>query len=139
MSPRQDELCRKVGFWQLYYILRFKRNVLSYRVSAALAFYWSFIPALDVLTLIISQHFANQITPVTYFYINNAVYFFGVDIYNILLFCKLSCSDLPSRQQNQGKPKFLVIRDRNMEPRHSEAAQKLTKNNLANVGLKINI
>ena len=116
-------------FTKLYYLLRFKRNVLSYKLSAILAFYWSFIPAFDVFTLLISQHFAHQISPVTNFYINNALYFVGVDIYNICLFCSLSCIDIPSRKQNHRKPYFFVIRDRNMEPRHSEATEEKQNQN----------
>ena len=66
------------------------------KVNQAQTLWWNFFTALDVLLLLLYSQLRDDLSPKAVFYINNIIWFLGLDIFHLYLTLKLWMRDMPS-------------------------------------------
>ena len=72
---------------------------------------------LDVLLLLFYSHLKDDLSPKAVFYINNIIWFLGLDIYHLYLTVKLWMRDTPSLKDVQREIAFYPRKPSILEPR----------------------
>ena len=86
--------------------------------------WWNVFTVLDVLLLLIY----NQLGPRAVFFVNNVIWFLGLDLYHLYFTIALWTSDVPSIKEVPQKIPFYPLKPTNLEPRRP----KLENNDTAN-------
>ena len=73
----------------------------SFKVNQANTLWWNCFSVLDVLLLLFYSQLKDDLSPKAVFYINNIIWFLGLDIYHLYLTVKLWMRDTPSLKDVQ--------------------------------------
>ena len=90
--------------------------------------WWNIFTVLDVLLLLIYNQLRNQLGPQAVFYVNNLIWFLGLDLYHLYFTVALWTQDVPSIKEVPQKIPFYPLKPTNLEPRRP----KLENNDTAN-------
>ena len=89
----------------------------SFKVNQANTLWWNGFSVLDVLLLLFYSHLKDDLSPKAVFYINNIIWFLGLDIYHLYLTVKLWIRDTPSLKDVQREIAFYPREPGILEPR----------------------
>ena len=89
----------------------------SFKVNQANTLWWNGFSVLDVLLLLFYSHLKDDLSPKAVFYINNIIWFLGLDIYHLYLTVKLWMRDMPSIKDVQREIAFYPRKPGILEPR----------------------
>ena len=89
----------------------------SLKVNQANTLWWNGFSVLDVLLLLFYSHLKDDLSPKAVFYINNIIWFLGLDIYHLYLTVKLWMRDTPSLKDVQREIDFYPRKPSILEPR----------------------
>ena len=89
----------------------------SLKVNQANTLWWNGFSVLDVLLLLFYSHLKDDLSPKAVFYINNIIWFLGLDIYHLYLTVKLWMRDTPSLKDVQREIAFYPRKPSILEPR----------------------
>ena len=89
----------------------------SFKVNQANTLWWNGFSVLDVLLLLFYSHLKDDLSPKAVFYINNIIWFLGLDIYHLYLTVKLWMRDTPSLKDVQREIAFYPRKPSILEPR----------------------
>ena len=78
--------------------------------------WWNLFSVLDVLLLLFYSQLRDDLSPKAVFYINNIIWFLGLDIYHLYLTVKLWMNDMPSLKEVPPEITFYPRKPR-LEPR----------------------
>ena len=84
--------------------------------------WWNIFTVLDVLLLFIYNHL--QLGPKAVFFINNVIWFLGLDIYHLYFTLALWLHDVPSIRETPRRIIFYQLRPSELEPRRPEFEHK---------------
>ena len=87
------------------------------KVNQAQTLWWNFFTALDVLLLLLYSQLRDDLSPKAVFYINNIIWFLGLDIFHLYLTLKLWMRDMPSLKEVQQEIVFYRRKPSTLEPR----------------------
>ena len=87
------------------------------KVNQAQTLWWNFFTALDVLLLLLYSQLRDDLSPKAVFYINNIIWFLGLDIFHLYLTVKLWMRDTPSLKDVQREIDFYPRKPSILEPR----------------------
>ena len=87
------------------------------KVNQAITLWWHCFSVLDVLLLLFYSHLKDDLSPKAVFYINNIIWFLGLDIYHLYLTVKLWMRDTPSLKDVQREITFYPRKPSILEPR----------------------
>ena len=90
--------------------------------------WWNIFTVLDVLMLLIYNQLRSQLGPQAVFYVNNLIWFLGLDLYHLYFTCAFWTQDVPSIKEVPQKIPFYPLKPTNLEPRRP----KLENNDTAN-------
>ena len=86
-------------------------------MNQANTLWWNCFSVLDVLLLLFYSQLKDDLSPKAVFYINNIIWFFGLDIYHLYLTVKLWIRDTPSLKDVQREIAFYPREPGILEPR----------------------
>ena len=86
-------------------------------MNQAQTLWWNFFTALDVLLLLFYSQLRDDLSPKAVFYINNIIWFLGLDIFHLYLTLKLWMRDMPSLKEVQQEIVFYRRKPSTLEPR----------------------
>ena len=86
-------------------------------MNQAQTLWWNFFTALDVLLLLLYSQLRDDLSPKAVFYINNIIWFLGLDIFHLYLTLKLLMRDMPSLKEVQREIVFYPRKPSILEPR----------------------
>ena len=86
-------------------------------MNQAITLWWHCFSVLDVLLLLFYSHLKDDMSPKAVFYINNIIWFLGLDIYHLYLTVKLWMRDTPSLKDVQREIAFYPRKPSILEPR----------------------
>ena len=86
-------------------------------MNQAQTLWWNFFTALDVLLLLLYSQLRDDLSPKAVFYINNIIWFLGLDIFHLYLTLKLLMRDMPSLKEVQQEIVFYRRKPSTLEPR----------------------
>ena len=86
-------------------------------MNQANTLWWNGFSVLDVLLLLFYSHLKDDLSPKAVFYINNIIWFLGLDIYHLYLTVKLWMRDTPSLKDVQREIAFYPRKPSILEPR----------------------
>ena len=86
-------------------------------MNQANTLWWNGFSVLDVLLLLFYSHLKDDLSPKAVFYINNIIWFLGLDIYHLYLTVKLWLRDVPSIKDVQREIAFYPREPSILEPR----------------------
>ena len=89
--------------------------------------WWNVFTVLDVLLLLIY----NQLGPRAVFYVNNVIWFLGLDLYHLYFTIALWTSDIPSIKELPQEIVFYPLKPTKLEPRRPKLEHKETSNSNA--------
>ena len=89
----------------------------SFKVNQANTLWWNCFSVLDVLLLLFYSHLKDDLSPKAVFYINNIIWFLGLDIYHLCLTVKLWMRDTPSLKEVPREIVFYPRKPSTLEPR----------------------
>ena len=89
----------------------------SFKVNQANTLWWNGFSVLDVLLLLFYSHLKDDLSPKAVFYINNIIWFLGLDIFHLYLTLKLLMRDMPSLKEVQQEIVFYRRKPSTLEPR----------------------
>ena len=87
------------------------------KVNQAQTLWWNFFTALDVLLLLLYSQLRGDLSPKAVFYINNIIWFLGLDIFHLYLTVKLWVKDMPSLKDVPREIVFYPRKPSILEPR----------------------
>ena len=61
--------------------------------------WWNFFTVLDVMLLVIYRQLREDLSPKAVFYINNVIWFFGLDLYHLYFTIYLWMKDVPTLKE----------------------------------------
>ena len=79
--------------------------------------WWNIFTVVDVLLLLIYDQYKTQLGPETVFYINNVIWFLGLDLYHLYFALALWTYDVPTIKEVPQKIPFYPLQPTNLEPR----------------------
>ena len=86
-------------------------------MNQAITLWWHCFSVLDVLLLLFYSQLKDDMSPKAVFYINNIIWFLGLDIYHLYLTVKLWMRDMPSIKDVQREIAFYPRKPSILEPR----------------------
>ena len=86
-------------------------------MNQAQTLWWNFFTALDVLLLLLYSQLRGDLSPKAVFYINNIIWFLGLDIFHLYLTVKLWVKDMPSLKDVPREIVFYPRKPSILEPR----------------------
>ena len=86
-------------------------------MNQAITLWWHCFSVLDVLLLLFYSQLKDDMSPKAVFYINNIIWFLGLDIYHLYLTVKLWTRDMPSIKDVQREIAFYPRKPSILEPR----------------------
>ena len=86
--------------------------------------WWNIFTVLDVLLLFIYNQLSGQLGPKAVFFINNVIWFLGLDIYHLYFTLALWLHDVPSIRETPRRIIFYQLRPSELEPRRPEFEHK---------------
>ena len=86
-------------------------------MNQANTLWWNGFSVLDVLLLLFYSHLKDDLSPKAVFYINNIIWFLGLDIYHLYLTVKLWMKDVPSIKDVPRDIAFYPRKPSILEPR----------------------
>ena len=86
-------------------------------MNQAQTLWWNFFTALDVLFLLLYSQLRDDLSPKAVFYINNIIWFLGLDIFHLYLTVKLWVKDMPSLKDVPREIVFYPRKPSILEPR----------------------
>ena len=86
-------------------------------MNQAITLWWHCFSVLDVLLLLLYSQLRDDLSPKAVFYINNIIWFLGLDIYHLYLTVKLWMRDTPSLKDVQREIAFYPRKPGILEPR----------------------
>ena len=86
-------------------------------MNQANTLWWNGFSVLDVLLLLFYSHLKDDLSPKAVFYINNIIWFLGLDIFHLYLTLKLWMRDMPSLKEVQQEIVFYRRKPSTLEPR----------------------
>ena len=86
-------------------------------MNQAITLWWHCFSVLDVLLLLFYSHLKDDMSPKAVFYINNIIWFLGLDIYHLYLTVKLWMKDVPSIKDVPRDIAFYPRKPSILEPR----------------------
>ena len=90
--------------------------------------WWNIFTVLDVLLLLIYNQLSNHLGPKTVFYINNVIWFLGLDIYHLYFTLALWTRDVPSIKEVPRRIVFYPMKPTSLEPRRPKLENIDTSN-----------
>ena len=90
--------------------------------------WWNIFTVLDVLLLLLYDQLRNQLGPQAVFYVNNVIWFLGLDIYHLYFTFALWTQDIPSIKEVPQKIPFYPLQPTNLEPRRPKQENSNTAN-----------
>ena len=85
-------------------------------MTHATVLWWTIFQVLDVLLLFIYNQLSAQFGPKAVFYINNAIWFLGVDIFHLYFTLALWTFDVPTIKEVQRRVVFYRLKPSKLEP-----------------------
>ena len=79
--------------------------------------WWNIFTVVDVLLLLVYDQYKTQLGPETVFYINNVIWFLGIDLYHLYFTLALWTHDVPSIKEVPRRIVFYPSKPSNLEPR----------------------
>ena len=86
-------------------------------MNQAITLWWHCFSVLDVLLLLFYSQLKDDLSPKAVFYINNIIWFLGLDIFHLYLTLKLLMRDMPSLKEVQQEIAFYPRKPSILEPR----------------------
>ena len=86
-------------------------------MNQAITLWWHCFSVLDVLLLLLYSQLRDDLSPKAVFYINNIIWFLGLDFYHLYLTVKLWMRDIPSIKDVQREIAFYPRKPSILEPR----------------------
>ena len=86
-------------------------------MNQAITLWWHCFSVLDVLLLLFYSQLKDDMSPKAVFYINNIIWFLGLDIYHLYLTVKLWMRDMPSIKDVKREIAFYPRKPIILEPR----------------------
>ena len=87
--------------------------------------WWNIFTVVDVLLLLIYDQYKTQLGPETVFYINNVIWFLGLDIYHLYFTLALWTRDVPSIKEVPRRIVFYPMKPISLEPRRPKLEQNV--------------
>ena len=87
------------------------------KVNQANTLWWNLFSVLDVLLLLFYSQLKDDLSPKAVFYINNIIWFLGLDVYHLYLTVKLWMRDIPSLKEVPREIVFYPRKPSILEPR----------------------
>ena len=98
-----------------------KKNL---QVTHATMLWWNIFTVLDVLLLFVYNQLRSQLGPKAVFYINNVIWFLGLDIYHLYFTIALWTLDIPSIKEVPRRIIFYQLKPFRLEPRRPKVEHK---------------
>ena len=86
--------------------------------------WWNFFTVLDVMLLVIYRQLREDLSPKAVFYINNVIWFFGLDLYHLYFTLYLWTQDVPTLKEVPQRIVFYPSKPMRLEPRRPEHCEK---------------
>ena len=87
--------------------------------------WWNFFTVLDVMLLVIYRQLREDLSPKAVFYINNVIWFFGLDLYHLYFTIYLWMKDVPTLKEVPRRIVFYPSKPTRLEPRRPEHCKQL--------------
>ena len=108
-------------------------------MNQAQTLWWNFFTALDVLLLLLYSQLRDDLSPKAVFYINNIIWFLGLDIFHLYLTVKLWVKDMPSLKDVPREIVFYPRKPSILEPRRPTLENReVLSDNMIDQGLDRN-
>ena len=86
--------------------------------------WWNFFTVLDVMLLVIYRQLREDLSPKAVFYINNVIWFFGLDLYHLYFTLYLWTQDVPTLKEVPQRIVFYPSKPMRLEPRRPEHCEQ---------------
>ena len=94
------------------------------QVNHAMMIWWNFFTVLDVMLLVIYRQLREDLSPKAVFYINNVIWFFGLDLYHLYFTIYLWMKDVPTLKEVPRRIVFYPSKPTRLEPRRPEHCEQ---------------
>ena len=104
-------------------------QIIANKVTLACTLWWNFFTVLDVTLLFVYKQLSSQLGPENVFYINNVIWFVGLDLHHFYFTLALWSHGVPSIKEVPQNIVFYQSKPAHLEPRRP----KLENNDTSNV------